>query len=122
MNQIKTISPVRKKANFEFISGLLQGRKSKPQKFKHSLKMPFSLYSELTQVNVLDPEDLYCNEVAFFSFTTELISGDYCKTEDFVTISFISLFQVEDLHRKIDHYLVTKFSGFYPIERFGTFF
>jgi hypothetical protein len=28
----------------------------------------------------------------------------------------------EDLHRKIDHYLVVKFSGDYPLKRGGVFF
>lgn len=103
----------RRKLYYNFVSQFIQGGRSKPKKFKHSLKMPFDLYNEMKDCKVFDPEFLYSEETAFFEFSS---------AEDSVTISFMNLFQAEDLHRKIDHYLVVKFSGSYPIERFGIFF
>lgn len=112
----------RKRLNFNFCSNLFQGGRSKPRKYKHSLKIPFPLYDDLCQEKVLDPEDLYIEEVAFFSFSMEFSKTDPSKVIEFVTISFISLYLAEDLHRKIDHYLIMQLQGFYPIERFGIFF
>jgi hypothetical protein len=122
MNEAKTIPQARRKQNFEFLSNLLQGNRSKPKKFKHSLKMPFQLYYELVENKIFDPEDLYCNEIAFFSFSTELVFDNGYQSDEYVEISYISLFQIEDLHRKIDYYLIKKLLGFYPIKRFGIFF
>jgi hypothetical protein len=108
---IETLSINRKKyrcSDFGFITEIIQRGRIRPAKFIHCLKMPTELYKELRDSNVIIPEDYFIDERAFFEFKNE-----------FVIISFVYLFNCEDLHRQIDHYLVVKFSGSYPIERTG---
>lgn len=96
---------------FGFIIEVVQRGKIRPKKYKHDLTMPVFLYEELRNKGVINPEDYFIDESAFFEFKN-----------DEMTISFISLYQSEDMHRKIDHYLVVKFAGSYPIKRGGRFF
>ena len=94
-----------------FILEVAQRGKCRPKKFKHDLTMPLFLYEELCFRGVIRPEDYFINESAFFEFT-----------DDEATISFINLYHCEDLHRRIDHYLVVKFAGSYPVKRGGRMF
>ena len=96
------------KKDFRFIAEIIQRGRIKPAKFVHSLTMPTFLYEEMRNEGLIEPEVYFIDESAFFEFKEE-------KT----TISFVTLFACEDLHRKIDHYLVVKFAGSYPIERSG---
>ena len=73
--------------------------------------MPIYLYEELRNKGIISLESYFIDESAFFEFSLSE-----------VTISFINLYECEDLHRKIDHYLVIKFAGSYPIKRGGRFF
>jgi hypothetical protein len=107
----KLIKAERRRSDFSFIAEVVQGGRSRPKKFKHFLSMPVFLYEEMRDIGVIDPESYFIDKSAFFEFTQEK-----------VTISFINLYVCEDLHRKIDHYLVMKFAGSYPIERGGSFF
>ena len=105
------IKAERRRSDFSFIAEVVQRGRVRPKKFKHFLRMPTFLYEEIRDCGVIDPESYFIDESAFFEFTT-----------DTVTVSFINLYACEDLHRKIDHYLVMKFAGSYPIERGGSFF
>jgi hypothetical protein len=96
---------------FGFIIEVVQRGKSRPKKFKHDIAMPVFLYEELRSRGIIDSEDYFINDTAFFEFDGQNI-----------TISFLNLFACEDLHRKIDHYLVVKFAGSYPLKRGGRFF
>jgi hypothetical protein len=105
------IDTERRRSEFGFITEIVQRGRSKPKKYKHDLTMPVYLYEELCNRGVINPEDYFIEEQAFFSFTTHE-----------AIVSFVSLFACEDLHRKIDHYLVVKFAGSYPLKRGGRFF
>jgi hypothetical protein len=94
-----------------YITVEIQKGKNKPQKFKHYIKMPLSLYDELCNKGIIDYCDYIVDPAAFFEFKP-----------DEAIINFISLYQCEDLHRKIDHYLVMKAFGVYPLKRGGIFF
>jgi hypothetical protein len=97
--------------DFGFITTIVQRGKNRPKKFKHDITMPIYLYEELRNKGIISPESYFIDESAFFEFSLSE-----------VTISFINLYACEDLHRKIDHYLVIKFAGSYPIKRGGRFF
>lgn len=101
----------RRRSDFGFIKEVIQRGRQKPKKYKHFIRMPAFLYEEIRDRNVIDPEPYFINESAFFEFS-----------QSEVTISFMNLYECEDLHRKIDHYLIVKFAGSYPLERGGIFF
>ncbi len=105
------IKTERRRHDFSFIAEVVQRGRSRPKKFKHFLSMPTFLYEEMRDIGVIDPESYFIDESAFFEFTQEKVK-----------ISFVNLYACEDLHRKIDHYLVVKLAGSYPIERGGSFF
>lgn len=97
--------------SFGFIAEVIQRGRMRPKKYKHDITLPAFLFEEVKNKGIIDTEDYFINETAFFEFD---------GTD--VTVSFMCLFACEDLHRKIDHYLVMKFAGSYPIRRGGRFF
>lgn len=101
----------RRRADTSFILEVAQRGRNKPKKYRHYLSMPYALYDELKASSIITPEAYYIDESGFFEFLP-----------DSVKISFICLYQCEDLHRKIDHYLVKKCLGSYPLTRGGIFF
>lgn len=101
----------KKPSEYSFITEIVQKGKAKPKKFKHFIELPSDLYAEIKNAGVVNIEDLYVNEDAFFEF----MPGK-------VIINCIHLYQCEDLHRKIDHYLIVKLTGSYPLKRGGFFF
>jgi len=102
------ITAERRRSDFGFIVETIQRGRIKPVKYRHSISMPIFIYEELRNRGIINPEDYYIEQSAFFEF----------KHEE-ATISFINLYSCEDLHRRIDHYLVVKFAGDYPIKRTG---
>jgi hypothetical protein len=90
----------------QFITVVIQQGKSKPVKYKHYLKIPIELYQELSDKGIVKPEHYFINQDAFFEFNFK-----------YTIINFVSLYLVEDLHRKIDFYLINKLSGSYPLIR-----
>lgn len=105
------IKAEQRRDDFGFIAEVIQRGRSRPKKYKHFLSLPVFLYEEMRKNGSIDPQAYFIDESAFFEF------GD-----KEVTISFINLYACEDLHRKIDQYLVIKFAGSYPIKRGGIFF
>jgi hypothetical protein len=101
----------RRRQDFSFIIDVVQRGKIRAAKYKHDLTMPLFLYEEMRESGVINPEDYYVEEAAFFEFKC-----------DEVVISFRNLYACEDLHRRIDRYLVIKFAGSYPIKRGGRMF
>lgn len=99
------------RSDFGFISEQVQRGRTKPKKYKHYVRMPYFLYEEITKRGIINAEDYFIDESAFFEFGA---------TE--VTINFICLYAREDLQRKIDHYLIVKFAGSYPLTIGGVFF
>ena len=98
----------QRRSDFSFITEVVQRGRIRPAKYVHSLKMPVSVYQELLDHNIIDYEDYLLFQIAFFEFKG-----------DFTIISFVNLYECEDLHRKVDYYLVKKAYGVYPIERIG---
>lgn len=98
----------RRRSDFGYITEILQRGHVRPKKFVHSIAMPVYLYEELRNRGVINPEDYFITESAFFEFK-----------EDEMTISFLNLYNCEDLHRRILTYLVVKFAGSCPIKRSG---
>jgi len=94
-----------------FIEDTVQRGKLKPKKFKHYIEMPLDLFKEMTEAGIINCEDYYIEQSAWFEFRMNK-----------VIISFICLYQCEDLHRKIDHYLIIHYMGYYPLKRGGIFF
>jgi hypothetical protein len=101
----------QRRSDEKYISRIIQNERYKPKKYKHYISMPKDLFYEIKERRIISVEDYIIDESAFFEFFSET-----------VTISFISLYSCEDLHRKIDHYLVVKYSGDYPLKRGGIFF
>ena len=97
-----------RRSDFGFICETIQRGRIRPAKFRHQIAMPIFLYEEMRSRGVINPEDYYIDQCAFFEF----------KKEE-ATISFVNLYSCEDLHRRIDRYLVIKFAGSYPIKRTG---
>jgi hypothetical protein len=95
---------------FSFITDNIQRGRKMPKKYRHYITIPRNIYDELYEHGVIKPEIYYIDESAFFEFEN-----------DVVKINFISLFAIEDLHRKIDHYLINKLMGEYPFKRGGFF-
>lgn len=102
------IKTERRRSDFSFITEVIQRGRIKPAKFIHSLSMPVYLYEDLRNNGVINPEDYFIGQLAFFEFK-----------HDEVIISFVNLFNCEDMHRRILTYLVVKFAGSCPIKRSG---
>ena len=102
------IKTERRRSDFGYITEIIQRGRIKPAKFIHSIGMPIYLYEELKDRGVIIPEDYFITESAFFEFK-----------EDEMTISFVNLYNCEDMHRGILTYLVIKFAGSCPIKRSG---
>ena len=92
----------------DFLLKTVQRERKRPKKYTHQISMPIYLYEELHNKGVIQPESYYIEEYACLECT-----------EIEATRSFIYLYHAEDLHRRIDHYLVVKFAGSYPITRTG---
>jgi hypothetical protein len=94
-----------------FIMETVQGKRKKPKKYRHFVRIPASLYNDLVADGVIIPESFWIEESAFFEYN-----------DSFVTISFITYWHVEDVHIKILDYLVRKSNGGKsPVERGGSF-
>lgn len=88
-----------------FLTEVIQNGRKRPVKYRHYLKVPYFLYEELRTRGVINPEDYYIDQSAFFEFR-----------DNEMTISFINIKECQDLHMKIDHYLIVKFAGSYPVK------
>lgn len=95
----------------EFIAAFIQDGRRKPKKFRHYVKMPQELFTEMHGLGLIDPERYYIDEVAFFQF-----DGDT------VTINFMNLYQSEDFYAKVTNYLLVQLMGYNPIIRGGVFY
>ena len=102
------IKTERRRSDFGFITEIIQRGRIKPAKFVHSIAMPQFLYEEMRDAGRIVPEDYFIDESAFFEFKN-----------DEAIISFVTLFNCEDLHRRILEYLVVKFAGSCPVRRIG---
>jgi hypothetical protein len=105
---LELIKAERRRDNFNFIAKVIQRGRKRPAKYHHNLSMPISLYEELRSHGIIDMLELEAYQDVFFEVY-----------QDEVTISFYNLYAIEDLHRRIDYYLIMKFSGSYPIKRTG---
>lgn len=95
---------------FGFITEVVQRGRIKPAKYRHYLKVPYFLYEELRNRGVINPDDYYIDQSAFFEFRN-----------DEMTISFINFKERADLHMRILIYLVEKFAGSCPVTIGGIF-
>lgn len=105
----KLILTSRKASDIRFLESLILIGKPAPHKYKHFLILPLGLFFELWSAGLVDVEFYYIEELAFFEFAAEKM-----------TIRFRNLCNCEDMHRKIDRYLIIKLSGSYPVIRGGT--
>jgi hypothetical protein len=97
--------------NNDFFANFIQGGRKKPKKFKHWVKMPMALFSEMVEAKIIKPERYYIDEVAFFQLD-----------EITATINFLNLYHAEDFYAKITNYLIVKLMGENPVQRGGIFF
>jgi hypothetical protein len=105
---LELIRSTQRKKGFEFIVQNIQRNRIRPAKYVHVIEIPAELYEEMVEKNVINLNDYFINQTAFFEIR-----------QDVVTISFVQLCCAEDLHHRIDYYLVVKGLGFYPIKRIG---
>lgn len=96
------------KPGYLFLQDVIQGGRKKPKKFRHYIKIPSFLFDECITKGIINTEDLYTSEAAYFEFS-----------ECFVTISFITYWNVEDVHIRILDYIVRRELGYSPIMRGG---
>ena len=106
INTMETMA--RKKQDFSFICEILQRGRKRPAKYIHSITMPVELFREMQDGGAINIEDYYIDESMFL---------EYKDNEIF--LSFVCLYACEDMHRRIDCYLIVKLLGFYPIKRTG---
>lgn len=93
------------------ICAVIQRGRIKPAKYKHYLKIPINIYYRLQENGVIVPEYFFIEQSAFFEYN-----------EKDVTISFINLCTVDDMHIRILSFLVSEQYGKNPIERGGVIF
>jgi len=106
----------KQKADKSFITETLQNGRYRPKRYKHYLSMPFDLFFELKDENVIKIDEYYVLD----SYDRSPVFFEFRLNQAF--IYFECLYLCEDLHRKIDHYLIVKCSGSYPLKRGGIFF
>lgn len=94
-----------------YITEVIQRGRIKPAKYKHYLKMSREIYLELSNNNIIRPEDYFIEESVFFEYK-----------EDIVILNFIHLYICDDLHIRILNYLLNKKYGYEVIFRGGTIF
>lgn len=102
------IKTERRRSDFGFITEVVQRGRIKPAKYVHSITIPVDLYEEIRDHGWIVPEDYFIDQLAFFEFKHEK-----------AVISFVNLFNCEDLHRRVLTYLVIKYAGSCPVERSG---
>jgi hypothetical protein len=102
------IQAERNRTNFNFIAEVIQKGRIRQSTYCHELIMPESIYIEMNERGLINHEDYYILQQAFFEFR-----------HGKVIISFQHLFACEDFHHLIDRFLISKSYGFYPIERNG---
>jgi hypothetical protein len=105
---LELIKTYRRKPGFDFIVNTIQKGRIRPARYVHALEIPAPLYEEMVEKQVINLNDYFINQSAFFELR-----------HDMVIISFAQLFCCEDLHHRVDHYLVIKGLGYYPIKRIG---
>ena len=101
--------------NVQFLKETLQGNRIKPSVFIHEIEMPYELFEEMKEKNLIDlkyltdrrPNHLNKkqNPIAFFEF-----KGD--KT----IVSFEHIYNREDFRAVVDRYLIIRAYGFYPLK------
>jgi hypothetical protein len=102
------IKAERRRDNFNFIASVIQRGRIRQSTYVHEIIMPEDIYEEITDLGIINHEDYYILQQAFFEFR-----------HGKVIISFQHLYACEDLHHRIDQYLITKALGYYPIQRAG---
>jgi aspartyl/asparaginyl-tRNA synthetase len=105
---IELIKVESRRDTFGYLTEVIQKGRIKPAKYKHYLRMPIFLYEELRNKGIINAEDYFIDQAAFFEF----------KDQE-MTISFINFRQCTDLELKILRYLVKKFAGSCPVLRGG---
>ena len=102
------IKAENRRSDFRFVADIIQRGRIRQSTYVHELVLPDHLYEEIKNHGIIDHEDMYILKQAFFEYR-----------RDKVIISFQHLFACEDLHHRIDQYLVIKAYGSYPIQRAG---
>jgi len=102
------VMTAKRKNDFSFICEVLQRGRICPAKYVHKITMPAGLFREMQDRGVINIEDYYVDESMFFEH----------KNEE-VILSFINLYACEDMHRRIDCFLIVELLGYYPIKRTG---
>lgn len=96
--------------DLQYICEIVQRGRIKPAKYKHWLNMPRNIFDDLVGNNIIRPENYFIDQTVFFEYK-----------EDSVTMNFISLYIIDDLHIRILSYLLDKQTG-NTITRGGTMF
>jgi hypothetical protein len=96
----------RTPSEFLFITNEMQKGHIRPAKYIHSIEMAQELFIELKNAGTIDVEMLFIDKVAFFEFK-----------HGRAIISFVHFYVCNDLHLRIDNYLIRKAYGVNPVMR-----
>jgi len=101
--------------NVQFLKETLQGNRIRSSTFIHEIVMPYSLFEEMKEKNLIDlkyltdrrPNHLNKkqNPIAFFEFK-----------DDKVIVSFQHIYNREDFRAVVERYLIIRAYGFYPLK------
>jgi hypothetical protein len=102
------IKAERQHDGFRFIAEVIQKGRIRPSTYVHEIIIPDYLYEDLMDKGIINHHDNYTKNQAFYEFR-----------HGRVIVSFMHLWACEDMHHRIDHFLIVKFTGSYPITRKG---
>jgi hypothetical protein len=102
------ITAERRRADFSFISKVIQRGHIRPSTYIHEIGIPYELYEEMSARDIIDHEYYFLSKQAFFEF----------KREE-VVISFVHMYACEDFHHIIDRFIIINCLGKYPVRRAG---
>jgi hypothetical protein len=114
--QIQELIKVERQiSDIRFVVNTIQGGRISPATFIHELEMPFEMFEEMKEANLIDIIYLGRREIdengrshdpiAFFTFRKEI-----------VIVSFKNIYNREDFRTMVDRYLIIKAYGYYPLK------
>lgn len=95
--------------DYKFLTEIYQKKgHNRPLKYVHSLEIPLDLFCTIRERGIIDMQFLCQDKTVYFEFT-----------EKTVIISFTYFHYCNDLHIRIDNYLITEAYGVNPVKRNG---
>jgi hypothetical protein len=103
----------KKRTDFSFITDIAQRGRIKPATFIHEFEMPYALFEEMKELNLIDIIYLTRREHDGNGRTHDPIAHFRIKDET-VIASFHHIFNRQDFRSMVDRYLIVKAYGHYP--------